>query len=121
MESCDFESKDAPEEQGEPQKMSIDDDPVNGYEDDPNMSDGQGLADESSLPNLSGFTTPDRSAQRSLDDIVLPAQKSYDYLLKVLLVGDSDVGKQEILSELEDGIVESPYCSSTGGAGELKA
>ncbi len=45
------------------------------------------------------------------------AQRSYDYLLKVLLVGDSDVGKQEILSELEDGTTESPYCSSDG-AGE---
>ena len=42
--------------------------------------------------------------------------KSYDYLLKVLLVGDSDVGKQEILSGLEDGSVDSPYCSSTGAA-----
>jgi len=27
--------------------------------------------------------------------------KEYDYLLKVLLVGDSDVGKTEILSNLE--------------------
>lgn len=35
--------------------------------------------------------------------------KQYDYLLKVLLVGDSDVGKQEILSGLEDGSVESPF------------
>ena len=60
--------------------------------------------------------------------------KSYDYLLKVLLngfpcsapvtflmqvllVGDSDVGKQEILGGLEDGAVEAPYASSTG-AGE---
>eukprot|EP00092_Neocalanus_flemingeri_P020919 GFUD01022663.1.p1 GENE.GFUD01022663.1~~GFUD01022663.1.p1 ORF type:complete len:543 (-),score=116.65 GFUD01022663.1:205-1833(-) len=42
--------------------------------------------------------------------------KSYDYLLKVLLVGDSDVGKQEILSGLEDGSIDSPYCSSTGAA-----
>ena len=41
-------------------------------------------------------------------------QKSYDYLLKVLLVGDSDVGKQEILSNLEDGIHDSPFCSSEG-------
>jgi len=37
-------------------------------------------------------------------------------LLKVLLVGDSDVGKQEILSGLEDGSVDSPYCSTTGAA-----
>ena len=48
---------------------------------------------------------------------ILPAgflsshHKSYDYLLKVLLVGDSDVGKQEILAGLEDGSAE--YCSST--------
>ncbi|XP_039290788.1 ras-related protein Rab-40C [Nilaparvata lugens] len=38
-------------------------------------------------------------------------QKEYDYLLKFLLVGDSDVGKQEILSGLEDGSSESPFCS----------
>ncbi|XKL64122.1 hypothetical protein PGB90_004208 [Kerria lacca] len=38
--------------------------------------------------------------------------KQYDYLLKFLLVGDSDVGKQEILSGLEDGSSESPFCGS---------
>ncbi|XP_046802440.1 ras-related protein Rab-40C isoform X2 [Lucilia cuprina] len=37
--------------------------------------------------------------------------KDYDYLLKVLLVGDSDVGKHEILSGLEDASSESPFCS----------
>ncbi|EDV38520.2 uncharacterized protein Dana_GF19504, isoform C [Drosophila ananassae] len=37
--------------------------------------------------------------------------KDYDYLLKVLLVGDSDVGKHEILSNLEDPSTESPFCS----------
>ena len=47
---------------------------------------------------------------------ILPNQKSYDYLLKVLLVGDSDVGKQEILSGLEDGTLDSPFCSSSAGA-----
>jgi len=47
---------------------------------------------------------------------VMPNQKSYDYLLKVLLVGDSDVGKQEILSGLEDGTLDSPFCSSSGAA-----
>lgn len=41
-------------------------------------------------------------------------QKEYDYLLKFLLVGDSDVGKQEILSGLEDGASESPFCSGSG-------
>lgn len=41
-------------------------------------------------------------------------EKQYDYLLKFLLVGDSDVGKQEILSGLEDGSSESPFCSGSG-------
>ena len=41
-------------------------------------------------------------------------QKSYDYLLKFLLVGDSDVGKEEILSGLEDGASESPYGGHNG-------
>jgi len=40
--------------------------------------------------------------------------KSYDYLLKFLLVGDSDVGKGEILDSLQDGPVESPYAYSSG-------
>ncbi len=41
-------------------------------------------------------------------------QKTYDYLLKFLLVGDSDVGKEEILSGLEDGASESPYEGHSG-------
>lgn len=40
--------------------------------------------------------------------------KDYDYLLKVLLVGDSDVGKNEIMAGLEDGSSESPFCSGGG-------
>ena len=40
--------------------------------------------------------------------------KQYDYLLKFLLVGDSDVGKEEILSGLSDGAAESPYGYSNG-------
>lgn len=35
--------------------------------------------------------------------------KAYDFLLKFLLVGDSDVGKGEILASLQDGATESPY------------
>lgn len=42
--------------------------------------------------------------------------KSYDYLLKFLLVGDSDVGKGEILESLQDGAAESPYAYSNGKA-----
>ncbi|MPC11926.1 Ras-related protein Rab-40C [Portunus trituberculatus] len=38
------------------------------------------------------------------------SSKPYDYLLKFLLVGDSDVGKHEILQPLEDGSTESPFC-----------
>ncbi|CAL8301520.1 unnamed protein product [Merluccius merluccius] len=40
--------------------------------------------------------------------------KRYDYLLKFLLVGDSDVGKGEILDSLQDGAAESPYAYSSG-------
>jgi len=44
----------------------------------------------------------------------LPRQsKPYDFLLKFLLVGDSDVGKEEILSGLIDGSSESPYGNAT--------
>jgi len=59
-------------------------------------------------------STPNRSlglpnsASRSKD-------KSYDYLLKFLLVGDSDVGKEELLSGMEDGASESPYGYASGG------
>ena len=68
-----------------------------------------------SLPP-SSLLSPVSSLLADLGPVSLPGSgsKSYDYLLKVLLVGDSDVGKQEILSGLEDGSVDSPYCSSTG-------
>lgn len=46
----------------------------------------------------------------------LSRPKPYDYLLKFLLVGDSDVGKEEILSGLLDGSTESPYGYSNGVA-----
>lgn len=45
--------------------------------------------------------------------------KDYDYLLKVLLVGDSDVGKHEIMANLEDGSTESPFCSGGGNCTKL--
>ncbi|BFZ17285.1 hypothetical protein BsWGS_20324 [Bradybaena similaris] len=41
--------------------------------------------------------------------------KSYDYLLKFLLVGDSDVGKEELLSGMDDGASESPYGYASSG------
>ncbi|KAL5018636.1 hypothetical protein ScPMuIL_004358 [Solemya velum] len=43
------------------------------------------------------------------------SQKSYDYLLKFLLVGDSDVGKEELLSGMDDGASESAYNFSSAG------
>jgi hypothetical protein len=46
--------------------------------------------------------------------------KSYDYLLKFLLVGDSDVGKGEILESLQDGAAESPYAYSNGRPGRRR-
>ena len=51
---------------------------------------------------------------QSMPPVIPPTQKTYDYLLKVLLVGDSDVGKQEIISDMEDGTTDSPFCSSAG-------
>lgn len=61
--------------------------------------------------------SPSTEGPISLPGLVSPGgSKSYDYLLKVLLVGDSDVGKQEILAGLEDGAVDTPYASSTGAA-----
>lgn len=46
--------------------------------------------------------------------------KDYDYLLKVLLVGDSDVGKHEIMAGLEDASSESPFCSRSGNCKNIK-
>ena len=45
--------------------------------------------------------------------------KPYDYLLKFLLVGDSDVGKEEILSGLDDGAAESPFGFSNGNGEDM--
>jgi len=59
-------------------------------------------------------TDTDTDTQLSLPSLN-SGSKSYDYLLKVLLVGDSDVGKQEIITGMEDGSMDSPY-TSTGGA-----
>lgn len=40
--------------------------------------------------------------------------KPYDYVLKFLLVGDSDVGKEEIIACLDNKSTESPYGFSNG-------
>lgn len=46
---------------------------------------------------------------------VSSALKDYDYLLKFLLVGDSDVGKDEILSRIDAASEEDPCTSSRNG------
>ena len=51
-------------------------------------------------PNPSSSTSPSSS---------LTPSRNYDYILKFLLVGDSDVGKDEILSCLSEEVSESPY------------
>lgn len=51
----------------------------------------------------------------SASPILAPlSSKPYDYLLKFLLVGDSDVGKQEILSTLENAASDMPFCAGPG-------
>ena len=73
------------------------------------------LNENSDDANLENLAASKAESNESLP--ILPHnQKPYDYLLKVLLVGDSDVGKQEILSGLEDASLDSPFCSSAGGA-----
>lgn len=49
--------------------------------------------------------------RRNFVCISLEMARDYDYLLKILLVGDSDVGKHEILSGLDDASSERPFCS----------
>lgn len=45
--------------------------------------------------------------------------RDYDYLLKILLVGDSDVGKHEILSGLDDASSERPFCGNSMNSSKL--
>ncbi|OXA51002.1 ras-related protein Rab-40C [Folsomia candida] len=52
----------------------------------------------------------------SLSERERTRNKPYDYLLKFLLVGDSDVGKQEIVYNFQDGANESPFCSGSSPA-----
>lgn len=59
--------------------------------------------------------SPSNSLNRSVTGLGSPSSKTYDYLLKFLLVGDSDVGKEELITGLDDGATESPYGISTCG------
>jgi Ras-related protein Rab-40 len=62
---------------------------------------------ESPIPGSSNEFSP---------TIGLRTCKSYDYLLKFLLVGDSDVGKEEILGGLDDGVADLS-CGYAGSSG----
>ena len=90
---------------------------------EPNLTDPSGQGNKASSlvsnnqPNVPVPSSNPRNMQ-SMPPVIPPAPKTYDYLLKVLLVGDSDVGKQEIISDMEDGTTDSPFCSSAG-AGKL--
>lgn len=61
-----------------------------------------------------GGQEEEESSQAASNQILasLPSPaKPYDYLLKFLLVGDGDVGKQEILSTLEAAPSDMPFCA----------
>jgi hypothetical protein len=60
-------------------------------------------------------SSPCNSLNRLVTGLGSPSTKTYDYLLKFLLVGDSDVGKKELITGLDDGATESPYGISTCG------
>ena len=60
------------------------------------------------------------SSLRSHVSVNRTKEKDYDYLLKFLLVGDSDVGKEELISGMEDGATESPYGYACGGKYHLE-
>ncbi len=55
-----------------------------------------------------------------VEALLSPGKKSYDYLLKVLLVGDSDVGKQEILDGLESTPTSNAASSSASDYASCK-
>ena len=44
----------------------------------------------------------------------MAAKKSYDYRFKVLLIGDSGVGKTEILFRFSDKAFDSTFISTMG-------
>ncbi|KAI1281894.1 Ras-related protein Rab-40C [Halotydeus destructor] len=74
----------------------------------------------SSILNLDdedGFHSRNDTFDGSRSDSV-PVCKSYDYTLKFLLVGDSDVGKEEILNglveETDEETNDSSFCGSPG-------
>ena len=49
----------------------------------------------------------------------MAAKKSYDYLFKVLLIGDSGVGKTEILFLFSDKAFDSTFISTIGKTSDV--
>ena len=95
--------------------------PINNQNPNLKETDKHPSKESSTPPNSNSNDQPSASVPFSnprqvptMPPVIPPAQKTYDYLLKVLLVGDSDVGKQEIISDMEDGTTDSPFCSSAG-------
>ena len=69
-----------------------------------------------SSPNFQNSQNSQNSAQESKTFGLFKFRpKSYDYLLKFLLVGDSDVGKEEILNGLDSDptVPQSHFCGSS--------
>ena len=48
------------------------------------------------------------------DQTLLKMSKSYDYLFKVLLCGDNDVGKAELLSRFVDNEIRKSHTATIG-------
>jgi len=64
-----------------------------------------------SRPSIRRSRPDETSSPGSSPLISSLSAKPYDYLLKFLLVGDSDVGKQEILNTLENAASDIPFCA----------
>jgi len=67
-----------------------------------------------SRPSIRRSRPDETSSPGSSPLISSLSAKPYDYLLKFLLVGDSDVGKQEILNTLENAASDIPFCAGPG-------
>ena len=79
--------------------------PANRLPTSPNPSPRPALA----APSTPRNNEDDLQRRRQSPANSLTPSRNYDYILKFLLVGDSDVGKEEILSCLSEEVSESPY------------
>jgi len=70
----------------------------------------------SSFLSLDSPNPQNTSTESNSFGLIQAKAKCYDYLLKFLLVGDSDVGKEEILNGLDSDltVLEPHFCGSPG-------